>query len=88
MIGAKPCTGWLPSEILCDNKGFILTGPAVADAPAWKNSARAPGSLETSYPGVFAAGDVRSGSVTRCGAAVGEGGMAIEGVHQVLGTYS
>jgi thioredoxin reductase (NADPH) len=44
--------------------------------------------LETSYPGVFAAGDVRSGSVKRCGAAVGEGGMAIEGVHQVLGTYS
>jgi thioredoxin reductase (NADPH) len=88
MIGAKPCTGWLPREILCDEKGFILTGPAVADAPTWTNSTRAPGSLETSCPGIFAAGDVRSGSVKRCGAAVGEGGMAIEGVHQVLGTYS
>jgi thioredoxin reductase (NADPH) len=88
MIGAKPCTGWLPPEILCDEKGFVKTGASVADAPAWKGCHRTPTSLETSRPGVFAAGDVRSGSVKRCGAAVGEGGMAIEGVHQVLGTYS
>jgi len=88
MIGAKPCTGWLPPEVLCDEKGFVKTGVAVADAPAWKGYHRTPTSLETSRPGVFAAGDVRSGSVKRCGAAVGEGGMAIEGVHQVLGTYS
>jgi thioredoxin reductase (NADPH) len=88
MIGAKPCTSWLPPEIECDERGFIKTGPAVADAPAWKNAGRAPGALETSRPGVFAAGDVRSGSVKRCAAAVGEGGMAVEGVHQVLGTYS
>lgn len=88
MIGAKPCTSWLPPEIECDERGFIKTGPAVADAPAWKNAGRAPGPLETSRPGIFAAGDVRSGSVKRCAAAVGEGGMAVEGVHQVLGTYS
>src|SRR6266576_2060849 len=88
MIGAKPCTDWLPPEIERDEKGFIKTGHAVADAPAWKDAGRAPGPLETSRPGVFAAGDVRSGSVKRCAAAVGEGGMAVEGVHETLRTYA
>ncbi|MEO7098826.1 MAG: FAD-dependent oxidoreductase [Luteolibacter sp.] len=88
MIGAKPCTNWLPPEIECDVNGFVKTGPAVADAPAWKDSGRTPAPLETSCPGIFAAGDVRSGSVKRCAAAVGEGGMAVEGVHQALGTYA
>ena len=88
MIGATPCTKWLPPEIECDERGFIKTGPAVIDSWAWKSAERPPGSLETSRPGVFAAGDVRSGSVKRCAAAVGEGGMAVEGVHQVLGTYA
>lgn len=88
MIGAKPCSHWLPPEILRDEKDFIKTGAAVADAPAWKNSGQVPHLMETSRPGVFAAGDVRSGSVKRCAAAVGEGGMAIEGVHKVLGTYT
>ncbi len=88
MIGAKPCTDWLPPEIERDAKGFIKTGHAVADAPAWKGKDRPPGSLETSWPGIFAAGDVRSGSVKRCAAAVGEGGTAVEGVHDVLRTYS
>jgi thioredoxin reductase (NADPH) len=88
MIGAKPCTSWLPPEIERDEKGFVKTGHAVADAPAWKDAGRRPGALETSRPGVFAAGDVRSGSVKRCAAAVGEGGMAVEGVHDALGTYS
>ena len=88
MIGAKPCTDWLPPEIERDEKGFVKTGHAVAGAPAWKNSGRAPGPLETSRPGIFAAGDVRSGSVKRCAAAVGEGGMAVEGVHKVLRTYA
>ena len=87
MIGAKPCTDWLPPEIERDEKGFIKTGHTVAGAPAWKDGARAPGPLETSQPGIFAAGDVRSGSVKRCAAAVGEGGMAVEGVHEVLRTY-
>jgi thioredoxin reductase (NADPH) len=86
MIGAKPCTDWLPPEIERDEKGFIKTGHAVAQAPAWKMSKRPPGPLETSCPGIFAAGDVRSGSVKRCAAAVGEGGMAVAGVHEALGT--
>lgn len=88
MIGAKPCTDWLPPEILCDAKGFIKTGCTVNDAPAWQGVNRAPTPLETSRPGIFAAGDVRSGSVKRCAAAVGEGGTAVEGVHEVLGTYA
>jgi thioredoxin reductase (NADPH) len=88
MVGAKPCTSWLPSEIERDEKGFIKTGHAVADAPSWKGMSRSPGPLETSWPGIFAAGDVRSGSVKRCAAAVGEGGMAVEGVHEVLRTYA
>jgi thioredoxin reductase (NADPH) len=88
MIGAKPCTAWLPPEIERDEKGFIKTGHAIAGAPAWKDAGRAPGPLETSRPGIFAAGDVRSGSVKRCAAAVGEGGMAVEGVHEVLRTYA
>jgi thioredoxin reductase (NADPH) len=84
MIGAKPCTNWLPGEIERDERGFIKTGDAVADAPAWRRNKRAPRALETSLPGIFAAGDVRSGSVKRCAAAVGEGGMAIAGVQEVL----
>jgi thioredoxin reductase (NADPH) len=88
MIGAKPCTDWLPPEIERDERGFIKTGVTVAQAPAWQSAGRRPGQLESSCPGVFAAGDVRSGSVKRCAAAVGEGGMAVEGVHDALGTYS
>lgn len=88
MIGARPCTEWLPPEIERDEKGFIKTGYAVAGAPAWKDAGRAPGPMETSRPGIFAAGDVRSGSVKRCAAAVGEGGMAVEGVHDFLRTYA
>lgn len=88
MIGAQPCTHWLPPEIERDEKGFIKTGSAVASSPAWINADRAPAAAETSRPGVFAAGDVRSGSVKRCAAAVGEGGVAIEGVHRYLGTYA
>jgi thioredoxin reductase (NADPH) len=88
MIGAKPCTDWLPPEIERDDKGFIKTGSDVANAPEWKTNKRQPGPLETSLPGIFAAGDVRSGSVKRCAAAVGEGGMAIAGVHDALGTFA
>jgi thioredoxin reductase (NADPH) len=86
MIGATPCTEWLPPEIERDNKGFIKTGASIANAPAWQASKRQPGPLETSLPGIFAAGDVRSGSVKRCAAAVGEGGMAVAGVHEALRT--
>lgn len=88
MIGALPCTDWLPAEIECDKKGFIKTGAAVSEAPTWKGGRRSPSPQETSRPGIFAAGDVRSGSVKRCAAAVGEGGTAVAGVHEVLGTYA
>jgi thioredoxin reductase (NADPH) len=88
MIGAMPCTDWLPPQIERDEKGFIKTGSAVADAPAWKESKRPTSPLETSCPGIFAAGDVRSGSVKRCAAAVGEGGMAVAGVQEALGTFA
>jgi thioredoxin reductase (NADPH) len=81
MIGAKPCTEWLPKEIARDDRGFIKTGAAVADSPAWRASKHQPTPMETSLPGIFAAGDVRSGSVKRCAAAVGEGGMAVAGIH-------
>ncbi|PYL77551.1 MAG: thioredoxin reductase, partial [Verrucomicrobia bacterium] len=84
MIGARPCTEWLPPEIERDEKGFIKTGADVAEAPAWRENERRPAPLETSLPGIFAAGDVRSGSVKRCAAAVGEGGMAVAGIHMSL----
>ena len=84
MIGARPCTEWLPAEIERDEKGFVKTGSDVAEAPAWRENKRRPAPLETSLPGIFAAGDVRSGSVKRCAAAVGEGGMAVAGIHLSL----
>ncbi len=84
MIGAAPCTEWLPPEIMRDEKGFVKTGTLVTTAPEWVKAARAPSPLETSLPGVFAAGDVRSGSVKRCATAVGEGGMVIAGVHEAI----
>ena len=84
MIGARPCTQWLPPEIERDAQGFIKTGMSVAGAPAWQASKHQPSPLETSFPGIFAAGDVRSGSVKRCAAAVGEGGMAVAGIQMRL----
>jgi thioredoxin reductase (NADPH) len=84
MIGANPCTEWLPSEIERDEKGFIKTGTEVTNTPGWKGNKRKPAALETSVPNIFAAGDVRSGSIKRCAAAVGEGGMAIAGVQTAL----
>jgi thioredoxin reductase (NADPH) len=83
MIGARPRTDWLPAEILCDAGGFIRTGTAVAEAPAWPLE-RAPLSLETSMPGVFAVGDVRNGSMNRVASAVGEGSTAVRLVHDLF----
>ncbi|MET0783815.1 MAG: NAD(P)/FAD-dependent oxidoreductase, partial [Leifsonia flava] len=83
MIGADASTGWLPSSVAHDSHGFILTGPDAAESAAW-TADRRPFALETSAPGVFAIGDVRSGSVKRVAAGVGEGGMAIAMAHQYL----
>jgi thioredoxin reductase (NADPH) len=82
-IGADPRTGWLPPEIERDAKGFIRTGADLARSRYW-TSARQPFLLETSRPCVFAAGDVRSGSVKRVASAVGEGAMAVQFVHECL----
>jgi len=82
-IGATPRTGWLPAEIERDEKGFLRTGLAVARSPQW-TLARQPYLLETSRPGVFAAGDARAGSVKRVASAVGEGAAAIQLVHEYL----
>ena len=82
-IGADAETAWLPPEIALDRRGYVLTGPDVAAARVWTLD-RDPYLLETSVPGIFACGDVRSGPVKRVAAAVGEGSMAIAFVHQYL----
>src|SRR3989441_706468 len=82
-IGAVPRTDWLPPEIERDAKGFIRTGPSLAQSPHWTGK-REPFLLETSRAGVFAAGDVRSDSVKRVASAVGEGAMAVQFVHEYL----
>ena len=86
MIGADPHTGWLPSEIARDEHGFVLTGPDVVGAglPQPWPLQRLPLGLETSLPGVFAAGDVRADSVKRVASAVGEGAVAVRLVQQHL----
>lgn len=82
-IGAVPRTDWLPPEIERDAKGFVMTGTALAQSHYW-TAPRRPFLLETSRPGVFAAGDVRSNSVKRVASAVGEGAMAVQFVHEYL----
>jgi thioredoxin reductase (NADPH) len=82
-IGATPRTDWLPPEIEKDDKHFVRTGITLVESPHWKLK-RQPFLLETSRPGVFAAGDVRSGSVKRVASAVGEGSMSVQFVHEFL----
>jgi thioredoxin reductase (NADPH) len=76
-LGARPCTEWLGDAVARHEDGFLLTGDAAGAANL----------LETSVPGVFAAGDVRSGSTKRCAAAVGEGSMAVQFVHKHLSAH-
>jgi thioredoxin reductase (NADPH) len=87
-IGAEANTGWLEGTVELDERGFILTGReldgSALEEDAWRERSREPFLLETSLPGVFAAGDVRSGSIKRCASAVGEGAMAVKLVHQYL----
>ncbi|HWN20007.1 MAG TPA: FAD-dependent oxidoreductase [Gemmatimonadales bacterium] len=84
-IGCDPNTRWLDGCVDLDRKGFVLTGtslsPEVSETDRWRGAGRTPFLLETSLPGVFAAGDVRSGSAKRVSSAVGEGAMAVSFVH-------
>jgi thioredoxin reductase (NADPH) len=82
-IGADAETAWLPPEIALDRHNYVLTGSDVTAAGAWEHD-RDPYLLETSVPGIFACGDVRSGPVKRVAAAVGEGSMAIAFIHKYL----
>jgi thioredoxin reductase (NADPH) len=89
-IGAKANTGWLQDAVELDKRGFVLTGRkldldgSTLEEGAWRRLSREPYPMETSLPGVFAAGDVRSGSTKRVASAVGEGAMAVTLVHQYL----
>jgi thioredoxin reductase (NADPH) len=86
-IGADPCTDWLRSALTTDEHGFLLTGQDLQLThlePAPDGRGRQPLPLETSRPGVFAAGDVRSGSIKRVASAVGEGATAVRMIHQYL----
>jgi thioredoxin reductase (NADPH) len=85
LIGARPHTGWLPDEVERDEGGYVLTGQDLArdGFEAWPFE-RAPLMFETSMPGVFAAGDVRYGSVKRVASAVGAGAIAVQSVHEYL----
>ncbi|MDQ3862245.1 MAG: FAD-dependent oxidoreductase [Actinomycetota bacterium] len=87
-IGAKANTAWLQGAVELDRRGFVLTGEALdgsaLEEDAWHSLSREPYRLETSLPGVFAAGDVRGGSIKRVASAVGEGAMAVSLVHQYL----
>lgn len=82
-VGAQPHTEWLPDSVARDARGFVLTGPSMAEQKHWTLD-RPPCELETTCPGVFAAGDVRSGTTKRCAFAVGDGALAITCVHQFL----
>ena len=82
-IGADAEKGWLPPEIALDSRGYVLTGPEVWGGDDWRLE-RDRYLLETSVPGIFACGDVRSGPVKRVASAVGEGSLAIAFVHQYL----
>ncbi len=89
-IGAQPRTEWLPRDVLLDDKGYICTGaaiPASHRAQHWKLD-RSPCDLETTVPGILAAGDARSGSTKRCGFAVGDGSMAVTCVHRYLASVT
>ncbi|GAB2641473.1 NAD(P)/FAD-dependent oxidoreductase [Kribbella swartbergensis] len=83
MIGAVPGTDWLPDKVGRDARGFVLTGSDAAADPQW-NESRPPQPYETTLPGLFAIGDVRSGSVKRVASAVGEGSVVVSQIHTHL----
>jgi thioredoxin reductase (NADPH) len=86
-IGTRPHSDWLPADVLRNDKGFVLTGRDLLAVDGfsrvWKER-REPLLLETSVPGIFAAGDVRAGAMNRVASAVGEGSMVVRLVHEYL----
>ena len=86
-IGADPASDWLSGCAALDDHGFVLTDRSLTDDDLddrWDVLGRAPLPFETSHPGLFAVGDVRSGSTKRVAAAVGEGSAAVRSVHEYL----
>jgi thioredoxin reductase (NADPH) len=89
-IGAEPYTSWLKGVVKGDEKGFVLTGPDLmhqGQPPEGWRLDRDPFFLETNVPGIFAAGDVRHGSIKRVASSVGEGAMAVRFIHHYLDQY-
>jgi len=87
-IGAAPCTDFLGDKISKDEKGFLITGAELITKGRWPDPNRLPSALETSCPGIFAAGDCRSGTTKRVASAVGDGALAVTCVHDLLRTYA
>jgi thioredoxin reductase (NADPH) len=86
-IGADPSSGWLNGCAALDDGGFVLTDLSLSSdqlGQSWQTLARSPLPFETSHPGLFAVGDLRSGSTKRVAAAVGEGSASVRSVHQYL----
>jgi thioredoxin reductase (NADPH) len=83
-IGAEPAAGWLPADLARDANGYLLTGSDVVRSRLWPKADRDPCPLETTVPGVLAAGDIRSGSTKRVGFAVGDGSLAVTCAHRLL----
>jgi len=83
-IGAEPSAEWLPAELARDANGYLLTGTDVVRSGFWPRADRDPCPLETTLPGVLAAGDIRSGATKRVGFAVGDGSLAVTCAHRLL----
>jgi thioredoxin reductase (NADPH) len=86
-IGADPSSGWLNGCAALDDRGFVVTDLSLTPdqlGQGWETLARSPLPFETSHPGLFAVGDLRSGSTKRVAAAVGEGSASVRSVHQYL----
>jgi thioredoxin reductase (NADPH) len=86
-LGASPNTSWLPKEMVCDDRGFVKTGTDIAPLElvraGWSLN-RMPSRYETSWPRIYAVGDVRKGSVKRVASSVGEGSVVVSDIHQAL----
>jgi thioredoxin reductase (NADPH) len=83
-IGAEPGCAWLPEAIARDKLGYILTGTDALRSGSWPLTNREPCPLETTVPGILAAGDIRAGSTKRVGFAVGDGSLAVTCVHKLV----